>query len=323
GLLNGLTVNGKSAAQVLRETGTFVLAPLPGLTTRTGAPITRPGGAVAELAPWHLLAEGIGGLFDAIDAGGERGAAFEDGLSEAVDIFLRAAPDGEGDYHFTNPRVRGVGLIALDFLDGRLDAHPAGPDRDAWLSQELPADAEELLAGPLVAGGSDLVDALAADPMARTAVEGLLAYALDETRDPEAFATMVTATIDLLQLVLRAQGELVPVAHGIGAVLDPDRGWLDPLLTLAATTGQADSEGVLARTLRNLVTEHQPGRTPIGDIIEGIAAVQRVEPRTDLDARYTAADYESMLTGIADFVDDEKRGLLKFVAIIRGRNLPE
>lgn len=325
GVLDGLTVNGKSAVQVLRETGKFVLDPLPGLTTRTGATsITRPGSEqVTALAPWHLLAQGIGSLFDAIDAGGERGAAFEDGLSEAVDIFLRAAPDGEDDYHFTNPRVRGVGLIVLDFLEARLQAHPAGPDRDAWLSQELPADAEELLAGPLVAGASDLVDALAADPMARTAVEGLLAYAFDETRDPEAFATMATATIDLLQLALRAQGELVPVARGIGAVLDPDRGWLDPLLTLAATTGQADTAGVLAQTLRNLVTEHQPGRTPIGDIIEGIAAVQRVEPLDALDERYTAADYESLLSGIADFVNDEKRGLLKFVAIIRGRNLPQ
>jgi hypothetical protein len=309
---------------VVREVGGFVLAPLPDLTTRTGASsITRPSGEqVTELAPWHLLAQGLGGVLDAIDAGGERGAAFEDGVSEAADIFLRAAPDDEGDYHFSNPRVRGVGLILIDFLAARLQAHPVGADRDAWLSQELPADAEELLAGPLVAGASDLVDALAADPLARTAVEGLLAYALDEGRDPEAFATMVTATIDLLQLALRAQGELEPVAQGIGAVIEPARGWLDPLLTLAAATGQADPAGVLAQTLRNLVTEHQPGRTPIGDIIDGIGEVQRVQPLADLDARYTATDYASLLRGIADFVDDEKRGLRKFIAIIQGRNLP-
>lgn len=324
-VLDGLTVNGKSSVQVVREVGGFVLAPLSDLATRTGASaITRPSGEqVTELAPWHLLAQGLGGVLDAVDAGGERGAAFEDGLSEAVDLFLRATPDGEGDYHFSNPRVRGVGLILIDFLAARLQAHPAGADRDAWLSQELPADAEELLAGPLVAGASDLVDALAADPMARAAVEGLLAYALDEVRDPEAFATMVTATIDLLQLVLRAQGELVPVAHGIGAVIDPARGWLDPLLTLAATTGQADPAGVLAQTLRNLVTEHQPGRTPIGDLIDGIGAVQRVQPLAELDERYTASDYESLLRGIADFVNDEKRGLRKFIAIIQGRNLPQ
>jgi hypothetical protein len=324
-VLDALTVNDKSAVQVLRETGKFVLEPLPGLATRTGAStLTRPSGEqVTALAPWHLLAQGIGGLFDALDAGGERVAAFEDGLSEAVDLFVRAAPDSEGNYHFTNPRVRGVGLILLDFLDARLAAYSAGPDRDAWLSQELPADAEELLASPLVAGASDVVDALAADPMARTAVEGLLAYAFDESRDPEAFATMVTATIDLLQIVLRAQGELVPVAHGIGAVLDPGKGWLDPLLIMAARTGQADDENVLAQTLRNLVTEHEPGHTPIGDIIDGIAAVQRVQPLADLDARYTSADYASLLSGVADFVDDEKRGLMKFIRIIQGRNLPE
>jgi hypothetical protein len=323
-VLDGLTVNGKSAVQVLREVGTFVLAPLPGLTTRTGATtITRPGGEeVTALAPWHLLAASIDSVLDAIDAGGERGAAFEDGVSEAADIFLRAEPDAEGDWHFRNPRVRGVGLIALDFLAQRLQAHDAAGDRDAWLSQELPADAEELLSSPFVAGASDLVDALTADPMARTAVEGLLAYAFDEARDPDAFASMITATIDVLQLALRAQGELVPVAHGIGAVLDPARGWLDPLLTMASVTGQADTQGVLARTLRNLFTEHQPGRTPIGDITEGIAAVQRVAPVQDLDARYTAADYAAMLRGVADFVDDEKRGLRKFIAILQSRNLP-
>lgn len=323
-VLDGLSVNGKTAVQVVREVGNFAFAPLPGLTTRTGATsVTRPDGTqVTELAPWHLLALGVGGVFDAIDAGGERVEAFEDGVSEAVDIFLRASPDGEGNYRFNNPRLKGVGLILIDFLRKRLEKHPAGADRDAWLSQELPADAEELLAGPLVAGASDLVDALAADPMARRAVEGMLAYALDETRDPAAFVTVVTATIDLMQLVLRAQGELVPVAQGLGAVLDPERGWLDPLLTMAATTSKADPEGVLAKTLRNLVVEHEPDHTPIGDIIDGIAAVQRVEPLTDLDARYTAADYDAMLRGIADFVDDEKRGLRKFIAIIQGRNLP-
>lgn len=325
-VLAGLTVNETTpAAQVVREIGNFVLEPLAGLTTRTGATgITRPSGEQVEtLAPWHLLAQGLGGVLDAVDAGGERGAAFEDGLSEASDIFLRAAPGADGAYHFTNPRVRGVGLILIDFLGERLQAHPEGADRDAWLSQELPADLEELLAGPLIAGASDLVDALAADPMARAALEGLLAYAFDESRDPGTFATMATATIDVLQLVLRAQGELVPVAHGLGAVLDPERGWLDPLLTLASATGQADADDVLARTLRNLVTEHAPGRTPIEDIVDGIGAVQRVEPQADLDARYTASDYASMLGGIAAFVDDEKRGLRKFIRIIQGRNLPE
>jgi hypothetical protein len=127
----------------------------------------------------------------------------------------------------------------------------------------------------------------------------------------------------VLQLVLLAEGEIVPVAHGIGAVLDPARGWLDPLLTLARATGQADTQGVLAQTLRNLFTEYQPNRTPIGDIVEGIAEVQRVQPRADLDARYTAADYTSMLRGIASFIDDEKRGLRKFIRVIQGRHLPE
>lgn len=327
-VLDGLTVNEKPAATVLRNAGNFLLKPLDGLTTRTGAAITRPDTkgdevVVTALAPWHLLAGSVTSVLDAIDAGGARGEAFENGLSEAVDIFLRAKPNDEGDWHFSNPRVRGVGLILIDFLDTRLQAHDTAGDRETWLTQELPADIEDLLAGPFVAGASDLVDALDQDPMARKAVEGLLAYALDEGRDPDAFASMVTATIDVLQLVLLAQGEIVPVARGLGAVLDPARGWLDPLLSLARATGQADTQGVLAQTLRNLFTEHEPGRTPIGDIIDGISAVQRVEPRVDLDARYNTPDYQAVLRGIAEFVNDEKRGLRKFIRVIQGRHLPE
>lgn len=324
-VLDGLTVNEKPAATVLRNAGNFLLNPLPDLTTRTGSPsIVRPDGTeVTALAPWHLLAGSVTDVLDAIDASGPRGEAFEDGLSEAVDIFLRAETDAEGDWHFRNPRVRGVGLILIDFLDARLQAHDAAGDRDTWLTQELPADIEDLLAGPFVAGASDLVDALDQDPMARKAIEGLLAYALDEGRDPDAFASMVTATIDVLQLVLLAQGEIVPLARGIGAVLDPARGWLDPLLSVARATGQADTQGVLAQTLRNLFTEHEPGRTPIGDIVDGIAAVQRQSPRVDLDVRYNTLDYKAVLRGIADFVDDEKRGLRKFIRVIQGRRLPE
>jgi hypothetical protein len=115
----------------------------------------------------------------------------------------------------------------------------------------------------------------------------------------------------------------VPVAHGIGAVLDPARGWLDPLLLVARATGQADTQGVLAQTLRNLFTEPEPGRTPIGDIIDGISAVQRVEPRADLDARYNTPDYQAVLRGLAEFINDEKRGLRKFIRVIQGRHLAE
>lgn len=323
--LNQITVNGKTAAEVLRVAGRYLLAPRPGLTTRDGATsVTRPDGTeVDEIAPWHLLVDALADVLDAIEAAGERGEAFEEGVSEAADVFLRAERDPDTGWHFRNPRVRDVGLILVDFLVERLQVHDAAGDRDAWLSQELPADIEELLAGPMVAGASDMVDALAENPEGRRAVEGLLAHALDEARDPAAFRAMVAATTDALQLVLLAYHELLPLADALGLVVDPARGWLDPLLAMASAAGQADTEGVLAQTLRNLFAEHQPGRTPIGDIVDAIGEVQREQPFEDLGERYTAADYQAMLRGIAGFLGDEKRGLPKFIAIIQGRNAPE
>ena len=40
-----------------------------------------------------------------------------------------------------------------------------------------------------------------------------------------------------------------------------------------------------------------------------------------LGLRLTAADYASILGGVADFLDEERRGLRKFIAIIKSRNL--
>ena len=73
--------------------------------------------------------------------------------------------------------------------------------------------------------------------------------------------------------------------------------------------------------LVNLFAEPQPGRTAVGDLIDGISEVDRTNPYQDLGQRYTAADYASLLNGLAAFLDEQKRGLRKFIGIIQDRNL--
>jgi hypothetical protein len=176
-----------------------------------------------------------------------------------------------------------------------------------------------LLAGPLVAGASDVLDVMSRNPAGRRAIEGLLAHALDEARDPEAFRALITVLADTLQLVLRDERDMQPLAHLAADVLDPARGWLDPLLAVAHATGRADTRGALAQTLRNLVAPYRPGRTPLGDLADGIGEIYRARPFADLDRPFDHADYAVMLDGLAAFLDEEKRGLRKFIAIIQGR----
>lgn len=334
-VIDSLTVNGRDAVAILRGVAEYLLSyqppaegEAPALSTRTGgASVTRPDGStVTEIAPWHLLAGAVSDSFDAIEDSGARGEAFEDAVSEIADVLLRAElvadpESGETDWRFRNPRMRGMGLIIVEFLRERVRVHGDAGDIDAWASQELPADLEELLAGPLVAGASDLVAALDSDPEARRALEGLLAHALSEERDPAAFRGMAALIADTLQLALVGTGALTPLAHALGRVLDPARGWLDPALALTGVVGPADTQGVLATTVRNLFTVHQAGDTPFDVFADAIGDVQRVAPVADAGERLDAADYEAVLRGLAEFLSDEKRGLRKFVAIIRGRNL--
>ncbi|WP_428265013.1 hypothetical protein [Haliangium sp.] len=333
--LNAVTTGGKSTADILRGAGRFVLTALPELTTRQGAAtITRPNGVeVTELAPWHLLAQSVTAVLDGIDASGARGEDFGDAVWNAVDVFARAEPNPDFDpnappdqqvprWRFVNPRVRGAILIMLDFLRERLAVYDADGTRDQWLSQDLPDDLEELLAGPMVGGASDLVDALNDNPDARQALEGMLHYSLDAGRDPEAFQTMVQTTADLAQLALRDHDDVVTVGQAAGDLIEPSQGWLVPLLTLAGAVGPVDSEGVLAQTVRNMFTEQASGRLPISVLIDGIGEVHRARPFEDFEQRFTPADYEAFFRGIAGFIDDEKRGLRKFIAIIQSRDLP-
>lgn len=322
--LNAITTNGRALASILREAGLYVIVPREGQAKRGGetSSTTADGRPVPVLSPWHVLADAYARKRAVVAAEGERAGAWDRAISRAVDVLARGEQDEAGAWRFRNPRLRGEGLVLIDFLVARLAAHDAAGDRDAWLDQALPARIEELLAGPLVAGGMDLVEALSANPEARRAVEGLLAHGLDEVRDPEAFGALVTAMADVLQLVVRDDRDMVPLAHLAGDVLDPGRGWVDALLGVGRSAGQADVNGALAQTLRNLVAPYLPGRTPLGDLADGIGEIYRARPFDDLGAPFAGDDYAATLEGLATFLDQEKRGLRDFISIIEGRLLP-
>jgi hypothetical protein len=106
-------------------------------------------------------------------------------------------------------------------------------------------------------------------------------------------------------------------------VLRPEHGWVDAQLEFIKRARAGDDGGALTRLMVHLYDQPQPGRSAVGDLIDGLAEIHRARPMTDLGEPLTAEDYAHALRGVADFLDEERRGLRKFIAIIQSRNLSQ
>jgi hypothetical protein len=323
--LNGLVVNARPYAQIVRQAGSFLLTPLPGLADRQGntSTTTSDGRPVATMSPWHLVADAYQVKRARMDGSTTEATAWTDSVAEVVDVLVRAQEVTPGVWQFRNPRFRGVAVALIDFLRARILAHDATGDRSTWLATDLPGRLSETLSSPVFAGAADFVLSLQAAPRARQQLELLLRYLVDEISSADGdltFRTALTVAADLLQLAV-ADADVAPLARLAGEALAPERGWLDAHLVFVRRAREADADGALSELVVHLFDETRPGRTAVGDLIDGISEIHRSTPYTDLGKRYTAADFASLMLGLAGFLDDEKRGLRKFIGIIRDRNL--
>jgi hypothetical protein len=332
-IINGIAVTPtgqgrKTAPEILRDAGIYLLTAQPDLANRAGVKTstTADGRPVAQLSPWQILADGYVLKQSRMTAAGAEGTAWSESISEVIDVLVRGVevPAGNGTpatWRFQNPRMRGVSVALIDFVESRLRYHDTvARDRVAWLSEEMPADLSDMLSGPVFAGAADFVLSLQAAPETRRHLEGLVQYLVDEIAYDEAFVASMTSVSDLAQLVL-ADSDMVPIARVVGDALRPERGWVEDQLTFFKRARQADQTEALTRMMRNLYSEYKPGHTAVGDLVDGISEVMRARPYDDLGERYTAADFRALLGGIANFLDDERRGLRKFIDIIKHRNL--
>jgi len=208
-------------------------------------------------------------------------------------------------------------LHGIDFVKQRLQQHSA--DRQPWVREKLPQDLEDMLGGPIFAGLVDLVNAVEGDEQARTAIYLLLAYLIDELRYDEAFQTTVTAGADLMQMLV-ADADLVPLAHLAGRALAPELGIVDTHLALAHQVRRLDGEATLGQLLRNLHQQTRPGECPMQAILDAIVDVDRLSPGSI--APFSPEDYYAIFSQVRSFVEDDRRGLTKFVEIIKNRKAP-
>ncbi len=321
-VLDAVTVRGKALPTIIANTGRYLLTPQTGLAKRDGSTTskTSDGRDVDVLSPWQILADAFELKRARLASAAGEGDAWKSAVKNLFDVLVRAdAIPGTG-WRFRNPRFRGITVGLVDFLDSRLRAHDAAGDRDDWLSRDLPTRIEDSLTSPLFAGIADFILSLQASPEARAQLESLLAYLVNEVNYNETFRATTASIADLLQLALDDK-DLLPLARFGGDLIKPERGWLAKNLEWVKAVRHSDDNAALVTILRNLFSEHRAGHTAVGDLVDGISEVHRVRPWEDLSVRYNAADYASLLRGMADFLDEEKRGLRKFISIIEGRNL--
>ncbi len=328
--LNNIVVNGKNGRRVLANAGRYIFNPQAGLTNRLGgtSTTTEEGTPVTTLSPWRVLADAYKGKRGVIETSASEGEAWERSTSQMVDIFLRGE-DVAGTWRFKNPRVRGVSVALIDFMSGRVSAHRQAGDLIAWSRTELPADLRDTLAGPVFAGAADFVLSLVAASGARAALENLNAYLTSEAGAPEAFVTALTGAGDLVQLLLDDEN-LVPILNAVGQILHPDFGkefhseysFVDAQLDFLRAARAADETSALAKLLGYAFAELPGGeRTSVGQLIDSIGEVQREHPIADLGLPLSAGDYVSTFRAVAEFLGEEQRGFLKFVKIVKERNV--
>jgi hypothetical protein len=320
--LDAIVIQGRSYPEIVAGAVRHVIMPRPGLTRRDGATETRTndGRPVPVLSPWYVLADAYARRDAALADAGDR-QAWERAGKWLFDALLRGEDVAGTGWRLRSQRARGELLVLLSFLRQRIAAHDAAGDRDDWLASALMRDIEDSAASPLLAGIVDLGAALAREPEARAPVEGLLAYMFDQSTNHEGFVHGLVALADLLQRAMRDERDMLPVAHALGEVMRPARGWVAPLVRLLHGASQSDTGEALARLLRNLYTPHRAGRTPLDEIADGVAEVHRAGPFRELGATFAPDDYAAVLRGVADFMGEERRGLRKFIAIVKGRKL--
>lgn len=329
----------------------------PGLTYRNGDTTsyasdgtTKIAGGVSSL---YLLADAFAAKraqLDKLAAGPDArlAAAWDRSTSDLIDIFLGTEKlvdtDGRTKTRFANRRLPVVAQVAIDFLRGRLAVHEARGDTVQWLSKDLPADVERVLAGPVFARAADLVRVLDDQPVAKKALYDLGSYPISELAGSSTFRAAITGLADLVQLILD-DADLVPAARALGRALDPGRGLISAALRFLRPAIAADSDGpcgpqgstcaagercitlgsgerrcsgeILSQLLRNGWREQSPGKSPVQTLLDLSKELHRL--KSGAGTPCTGGDLAEAFHQARDFLTNAETGLVKLFEIIQGR----
>ncbi|MDB4968604.1 MAG: hypothetical protein JWN44_4293 [Myxococcales bacterium] len=324
--LNTMTVDGKAGSPLARPsilaTARYLLQPgvAKGIAYRSGATSTvRSDGttAVPVTTPYYMIADAYAAKRAALaQAGMPQGAAWKTSTSALVDQLLTVQKNANGTYQFANRRFRGISILMVNFLRGRIAAHAKAGDLDTWVHQTLTQDMTDTLGGPTFAALADFTAKVENDTDARTQLYGLLQYLVNEADNDLAFQTALTTMADQVQMFLD-DPDLVPVARVMGAALDPQKGTVDAQLTLMNKAHGLDTKKALLTILRNLYKQDTNGIYPASNLADVLSELNRATPGQG--GALSGADYKSILGEVQNFLIDDQRGFLRFLNIVKAR----
>lgn len=272
---------------------------------------------IPQATPYYLLADAFAAKRAALRTNDPaKQAAWDSATSALVDELFTVEQPAAGQFRMKNRRVRAMTLILVDFLRGRLKTHAQKGDLNAWVQKQLTEDLTSVLGGPAFASLADLVSKLDREPETRTRLYDLLTYLVDEANNEPAFAVALTTLADQVQTFLD-EVNLVPIAHVLGAAMDPQTGPMDPQLTLIKKAHDLDSQRALLTILRNLYRPDASGVYPASNLADLLAELNRTRPGQggDLDA----TDYRTLLGEVSHFLHDSERGFTRFLDIVKHR----
>lgn len=324
--LNTMTVDGKPASPLARPsvlaTARYLLQPgvAKGIAYRNGATGTvRSDGTtpVPVTTPYYMIADAYAHKRAALaQAGMPQASAWKTSTTALVDQLLTVKKNTNGTYQFENRRFRGISILMVNFLRGRIAAHAKAGDLDTWVHQTLTQDMTDTLGGPTFAALADFTAKIENDTDARTQLYGLLQYLVNEADNDLVFQTALTTMADQVQMFLD-DPDLVPVAHVMGSAMDPQKGAVDAQLTLMNKAHGLDTKKALLTILRNLYKQDTDGIYPASTLADVLSELNRAQP--GVGGALQGADYKSILGEVQNFLIDDQRGFTHFLGIVKNR----
>ncbi len=314
------------------------------------------GTVIPQVTPIYLVLEALRSMDRQFDAhaktnpeDGNREDLWVQARSQLVDQFLGVNLGANGQAAFANRSLAKIAPVAIDMLRSQLAAHcadtfvPPHP-RCVWARETLTKDVREVISGPLVAAGLDLVDALRKDEGARNSIQALAAYLLDQTSNNDALAAMYSSFSDVMQLV-RDSENLVPLVRWFAGSFKPSlvasdgrviqKGSVESMLALLnKVAGKAydgagdeicsqefDPNQIIVFVLERLVTPMQDEngivtQTPLELLLDAIKDINRVNPSPS-PTKLSGADYANIASEVSDFLLNKESGLEQLYEIIR------
>jgi hypothetical protein len=308
-----------------------------------------------QVTPAYLLTNALSAIDLAFDKYEEqhpedkdRRTSWRRARSQLVDQFL-GTTGIRSNAAFSNPALPKMTPVLIEMTRSQLLAHcprsfapPYEPC--TWAREELTKKAADVLGGPLVNTGVDVMAAIADDPEGRRQMNTLLQYLVDSASENGALGNVLASFNDMLQL-LRDDENLIPLMRVLAAGVDKtkydangravEKSLIDAQTALLARLSgkyvtkdgkeicakEIDPNQILTKVLGKLVTPIKDGKfkgdAPIEVLIDVIADVNRADPTEPYAGSLQQKDYGSVSQNVIEFLTDRERGLEQFYEVIR------